>query len=72
MPLNFDDMEQVGHVARLAVLAMCARGVAASEFEVMSDIQEMVLRVRRSEGVQLDAEIEFLGASSIPIGGMSL
>jgi hypothetical protein len=72
--LTFDDMQQVHHVARLAVLAMCARGVAASEFESSSEISEMVVRVSRDRGVsiELPVDVEFLAPGGLPIGGLSL
>lgn len=72
--LTFDDMQQVHHVARLAVLAMCARGVAASEFESSSEISEMVIRVARDCGgsIELPVDVEFLAPGGLPVGGLAL
>ncbi len=72
--LSFDDMQQVSHVARLAVLAMCARGVAASEFESSPEIGSMVIRVDRAAvGEQeLSVDVEFHSPDGLPVGGLSL
>lgn len=66
------EFEQVGHVARMAVMAMCARGVAASEFESSPEVQAVVITVTRVDAGELPIDLEFLGAHSVPIGGMSL
>lgn len=67
------DHEQIGHIARLAVLAMCARGVAGSEFESSPEILSVRFNIERSDGVcELPVEVEFIGAHAIPLGGMSL
>lgn len=69
--LNLDQMQQVQHVARLAVLAMCARGVAASEFEASPEVGEVVIRITRGEP-ELPVDMEFLAAGGQPIAGLSL
>jgi len=71
-----DDMQQIHHVARLAVLAMCARGVAAAEFE-NPEIQTVQITVFRSESggpflAELPVELEVFGASDVPMGGVGL
>lgn len=68
-PLDYD---QVGHIARLAILAMCARGVAASEFESSPEVGEVRITVTRSGTPELACDVEFLGSHAIPLGGMSL
>lgn len=71
--LSHDDMEQIHHIARLAVLAMCARGVASSEFEQSPEILEVRFTLRRPDGVeQIPVDIEYIGAHAFPIGGMAL
>ena len=51
MALNHDDMQQINHIARLAVLAMCARGVAASEFE-NPEVQAVRITLFRSVSIR--------------------
>lgn len=72
--LNLDQMQQVQHVARLAVLAMCARGVAASEFETSPEVSEVVIRINRHDGgsFELPVDVEFHAQNGTPLGGMSL
>jgi hypothetical protein len=73
MPLSFDDVEQIGHVARLAVFAMCARAVAGHEFEQSPEVQQVRVTVTRpAHGEQAAIDVEFLGTHPMPIGGMSL
>lgn len=59
--LNLDQMQQVEHVARLAVLAMCARGVAAREFEASPEVSAVHISITRAHAVgeELPCEIEF-------------
>lgn len=67
------DHGQVGHVARLAVLAMCARGVAAAEFDSNPEAQAVAIIVRRSDGVEsLPVDCEFVGSSGVILGGVTL
>lgn len=71
--MKLDEHLQVGQVARLAVLAMCARGVASFEFESDAAIDEIRFVVRRQAGaVELPLEVEFVGTAGFPVGGMSL
>lgn len=70
--LTHENMEQIGHVARMAILAMCARGVAASEFETSTEVQEIRITVGRSDTPELAVDLEFLGTHQMPIGGISL
>lgn len=70
--LTHENVEQVHHIARMAVLAMCARGVAAAEFESSPEVQEVHIIVSRANGPELPVDLAFLGTSSIPLGGMSL
>jgi len=66
------DIDQVSQVARLVVLAMCARGVLASECEDDSDIRGVRLTVQRAKDGSMPIDAEFLGAGGIAVGGMSL
>jgi len=67
------DVGQIQHIARLAVLAMCARGVAAGEFEASPEIREVRFTViRDTDTLEFPVEVEFIGSHSIPVGGMSL
>lgn len=67
------DHDQIGHIARLAVLAMCARGVAGSEFESSPEILSVRITVSRADGsFEFPVDVEYIGSHSMPIGGMSL
>ena len=70
--MNPADVQQINHIARLAVLAMCARGVAAGEFESSPEITQVRFIVTRFDGVEMPVEVEYLGSHSMPLGGMSL
>lgn len=65
------DHDQVGHIARMAVLAMCARGVAAGEFDGNPEVQAVAVVVRRSAipVESLPVDMEFIGASGVVLGG---
>ena len=66
------DVDQVGHIARLAVLAMCARGVAGPEFDSSPEVASVHISVFRNSGAELACELEFISQNGQPIGGMSL
>ena len=67
------DHDQVGHIARMAILAMCARGVAQSEFDSSPEIQAVALVVRRTDaGETMPVDLEFIGQSGHVIGGVTL
>ena len=68
------DVDQIHHIARLAVLAMCARGVAGGEFESSPEIQQVRFTVSRTNGSSFEfpVDVEFLGTHEVPVGGMSL
>jgi len=66
------DVVQINHVARLAVLAMCARGVAGAEFDQSPEITEIRFVVSRFDGSEMPVDVEYIGSHSMPIGGMSL
>lgn len=70
--LTVDDWQQVEHVARLAVLAMCARGVAHVEHEAQPDISRVVVTVSDLGNSVPLVEVEYFGPSSIPLGGVAL
>jgi len=72
--LSPDNLEQISHVARLAVLAMCARGVGAVEFENSDEVKRMVITVSAPAALlEMPAvDIEYYGTSPFPIGGMAL
>lgn len=72
MSLTVNDWAQVEHVARMAVLAMCARGVAQTEFDAQPEISRMVLTVTDLADPVPRLEIEYFGQSSIPLGGVAL
>lgn len=66
------DLEQIHHVARMAVLAMCARGVSLSEFEMCDEVQKVVITVRRNGSAQPQVTLELYGTSGHPIGEVEL
>ena len=71
--MSIDDVDQIHHIARMAVLAMCARGVAASEFETSPEVSALRITVARPvDGEQPAVDLEFMGTHAIPLGGMSL
>lgn len=71
--MNHADIEQIHHVARLAFLAMSARGVAAAEFESDPTIHTVSFNVYRSPGEPQPAvEVVYLNRDGFPSGGMSL
>lgn len=73
MAISLDDTQQIHHVARLSVLAMCARGVAVSEFCADDDVQAITITVRRPVGGQPpEVQLDLFGFSDIAIGGMEL
>lgn len=60
-------------MARLAVLAMCSRGVALSEFELLDEVQAVTITVRRPrDGQQPEVELELFGTSGVAIGAVDL
>lgn len=68
------DIPLIGDIACRAVLAMCARGLALTEFEASPELQSFRLTIDRPLGlvVELPIELEFFGRGGVPIGGMSL
>ena len=67
------DVEQVGHIARMAVLAMCARGTAAAEFDSNPEVKAVAIVVRRSApGESLPVDMEFIAESGAVLGGVTL
>lgn len=67
------DVDQVGHIARMAVLAMCARGTAAAEFDSNPEVQAVAVIVRRSApGESLPVDMEFVSESGAVLGGVTL
>ena len=69
------DSQQVGHIARLAVLGMCARGVAASAFSDSPDVLTVVITVSRPEPFftgELPTVIEYGGRGDVSLYGSSL
>jgi hypothetical protein len=71
--MSLTDVEQIHHIARLAVLAMCARGVAGAEFETSDEVQTVRITVSRPVGQEQSAvDLEVLGTSSFPLGGVAL
>lgn len=72
MSLTVNDWAQIEHVSRMAVLAMCARGVAQTEFDAQPQISRMVLTVTDLASPVPTLEIEYFGQSPVPLGGVSL
>ena len=70
--LSVDDWQQVEHVARLAVLAMCARGTAQAEHAAQDEISRMVVTVSDLSAPVPVVEVEYFGSHNIPIGGVAL
>jgi len=70
--LSHDDWQQVEHVARLAVLAMCARSCAHAEHEAQPEISRLVLTVTDLQSSLPCVELEYFGPSSVPLGGVAL
>lgn len=70
--MNLNDHEQIHHIARMAVLAMCARGVALSEFESAPEVQKVVISVRRNGTAPPDVTLELFGTSGHAIGEVEL
>ena len=65
--------DQVGHIARLAVLAMCARATAAAEFDSNAEVQAVALVVRRSaSGESLPVDMKFISDAGAVLGGVTL
>lgn len=71
--MTLDDHSQIHHIARMAVLAMCARGVALGEFETCDEVQKVVITVRRDASApQPHVVMELFGTSGFPIGEVEL
>ena len=71
--LSFDQMQQVQHVACMAVLAMCARGVADTEFECTPEVTSVRITVNRSgDALPSSVDVEFVNSTGFPVGGLSL
>lgn len=72
--MQLNDLETVHHAAQLAVLAMCARGVAAAEFDTDSEVQQVVIVVGRpgASACVPSVDVQFIGSHSVPMGGLSL
>ena len=71
--LTEKNIEQVSHVARLAVLATFARGVAAAEFASTPEVGTVHLSVCRDPaGGDFTVDLEFMDNRGHIFGGMSL
>jgi hypothetical protein len=64
-------LENLSHIARLSVLAMAVRAVAAAEFESGDGVRRVVVTVTVSPDVreQHAVDVVYFGASSSPIAG---
>lgn len=71
MPLTFDDTAQIHHIAQIALVGMCVRAFASSEFQ-NPEVREILVRVSRPDDGEAPVDVEFLGVGSMPIGGMSV
>lgn len=72
MSLTFEDVSQVHHIAKLAVFAMAARAVAASEFSGSSEVHEVRFTLSRSDDAEIPVDVELMGARGMPLSGFSL
>jgi len=70
--LTYDQSQQVGHIACMAVLAMCARGVAGSEFSSSDEVGAIRITVTRADGAEHAVDVEIVNAHGMALGGMSL
>jgi hypothetical protein len=70
--LTYEQTQQVHHIACMAVLAMCARGVAGTEFASTPEVDTVRISVTRSDGSEHSVDVEFINANGIPLGGMSI
>lgn len=68
------DYDQIAHIARLAVLATLARGVAADEAARDEDIRavSLVVTLGNSGSDEPAATLTFYGTSNVPIGEVAL
>lgn len=67
------DTDQISHVARLAVLAMVARGVAAAEFATSPEVAGVHISVGRPQGdEESPVDLEFMSQGGHIVGGLSL
>jgi hypothetical protein len=72
MSLTVNDWAQIEHVSRMAVLAMCARGVAQTEFDAQPEISRVVISVTDLANPVPTVDVEYFGSSPVPLGGVSL
>ena len=72
MALSFEQQQQVHHIACMAVLAMCARGVASAEFEENPEVGSVQITVTRADGSEHSVDVEFQNVNGVPLGGLSL
>jgi hypothetical protein len=70
--ITLEDWQQVEHVARLAVLAMCARGVAQAEHAEHDEIRRVVITVTNPGESLPSVDLEFYGSGDIPLGGVAV
>jgi len=71
--MHINDVESIGHIARLAVLSALARAALGAEAELAPEVSKMVITVERTtDGNPYPVSAEFYGAHAIPVGGMSL
>lgn len=70
------DASQVGHLARLAILGMCARGVASAAFADAPEVLTVVVTVSRPSPSFLADEypvtLEYGGHDDVALYGASL
>lgn len=73
MSISLDDVDQIHHITRLAILAMSARAVAVNEFESSPEVQAVhVVVLRDSPSAVPAVDLTFYGTSSVPLGCMAL
>jgi hypothetical protein len=67
------DVEQISHVAWLAVFALVARRVASAEFSTSPEVHELNFSVKRGvDGAEPTVELFFVDAQANELGGMAL
>lgn len=73
MALSREQLEEVHHAARLAVLGMACRGVAVYAFDDDENVDCIVITMRRSDDGPQNVDVEFQSAKNhFAVGGVSL
>lgn len=72
--LTLDQIQQVHHIAQLALLSTCARAFAAAEFDSNPEVQCLHVIARRPVDGESSpvVELEYVGTHGVPLAGMTL